>query len=52
MYYPEIDMDIRLNVPKTRQRIISKLTTGLGYLFYHEHEISPELLPKTQIDKR
>lgn len=44
MYYPEIDVDIRLNAPKAHQRIISKLTATLGHLFYHEHEISLEPL--------
>jgi hypothetical protein len=51
MYYPEIDVDIRLNAPKAHQRIISKLTASLGHLFYHEHEISLEPLPETQIDE-
>lgn len=40
-----------INAPKEHQRIISKLTTGLGILFYHEGSIELEPLPKTMIDE-
>ncbi len=51
MYYPETISDMGINAPKAHQRIISKLTASLGHLFYHEHEISLEPLPETQIDE-
>ena len=51
MYYPESTLDTGINAPKAHQRIISKLTTSLGHLFYHQHEISLEPLPETQIDE-
>ena len=51
MYYPENDVDIQLNAPEAHQSIISKLTAGLGHLFYHKHEISLESLLETQIDE-
>lgn len=40
-----------INAPKEHQRIISKLTTGLGILFYHEGSIELEPLPETMIDE-
>ena len=51
MYYPESALEMGINAPKAHQRIISKLTTGLGYLFYQQHEITLEPLPETQIDE-
>ena len=51
MYYPESALEMGINAPKSHQRIISKLTTGLGYLFYQKHEITLEPLPETQIDE-
>lgn len=51
MYYPESTLEIGINAPKAHQRIISKLTASLGHLFYHQHEISLEPLPETQIDE-
>ena len=51
MYYPEIISDTGINAPKAHQRTISKLTASLGHLFYHEHKISLEPLPETQIDE-
>ena len=51
MYYPDSALEIGINAPKAHQRIISKLTTGLGYLFYQKHEITLEPLPETQIDE-
>ena len=51
MYYPESALEMGINAPKAHQRIISKLTTGLGHLYYHQHEIDLEPLPETQIDE-
>lgn len=51
MYYPENILEMGINAPKEHQRVISKLTTGLGYLFYMEHSIALEPLPETQIDE-
>jgi len=51
MYYPESILDTGINAPKAHQRIISKLTASLGHLFYHQHEITLEPLPETQIDE-
>ena len=55
MYYPETAFemgrsDVSVNAPKAHQRVISKLTASLGHLFYHQHEITLEPLPETQID--
>lgn len=51
MYYPESTFEMGINAPKAHQRIISKLTASLGYLFYREHGITLEPLPETQIDE-
>lgn len=51
MYYPESVLEVRINAPKAHQRIISKLTASLGHLYYHQHKISLEPLPETQIDE-
>ena len=51
MIFPEELLDVRINAPKEHQRIISKLTTGLGVLFYHEGSIDLEPLPETMIDE-
>ena len=51
MYYPESVLEMGINAPKAHQRIISKLTASLGHLFYHEHDITLEPLPETQIDE-
>ena len=51
MYDPTSILEMGINAPKAHQRIISKLTASLGYLFYHEHQISLEPLPETQIDE-
>jgi len=40
-----------INAPKEHQRIISKLTTGLGVLYYREKRIALEPLPETMIDE-
>ncbi len=51
MYFPETTLEMGINAPKEHQRVISKLTTGLGLLFYLEHKIALEPLPETQIDE-
>jgi len=51
MIFPEEWIDLSINAPKEHQRIISKLTTGLGVLFYHECSIDLEPLPETMIDE-
>lgn len=51
MIFPEQLMEMGINAPKEHQRIISKLTTGLGILFYHEGSIELEPLPETMIDE-
>lgn len=51
MIFPEQLTEIGINAPKEHQRIISKLTTGLGILFYHEGSIELEPLPETMIDE-
>lgn len=37
--------------PFDHQRIIAKLTMGLGVLFHYEHRIALEPLPETMIDE-
>jgi Uma2 family endonuclease len=44
-------LEIAVNAPKEHQRIISKLNTGLGLLYYREGKISLEPLPETMIDE-
>ncbi len=51
MVFPETLIEMRINAPKPHQRIISKLTTGLGYLFYRQRKIPIEPLPETMIDE-
>jgi hypothetical protein len=34
MHYPESSLEIGINAPKAHQRIIGKLMTRLGHLFY------------------
>ena len=51
MIFPEQLIDIGINAPKEHQRIISKLTTGLGSLYYQQHKIDLEPLPETMIDE-
>ncbi len=51
MYFPETTLERSINAPKEHQRVISKLTTGLGVLFYLEKTIELEPLPETQIDE-
>jgi Uma2 family endonuclease len=51
MYYPESILEMGIIAPKAHQRIIGKLMTRLGHLFYNIHQISLEPLPETQIDE-
>lgn len=51
MLFPEQLIDMGINAPKEHQRIISKLTTGLGSLYYQEQKIDLEPLPETMIDE-
>lgn len=51
MIFPEQLIDMGINAPKEHQRIISKLTTGLGSLYYQQHKIDLEPLPETMIDE-
>ena len=39
-----------VNAPKEHQRIIGKLMTGLGNLYYHDSKIPYEPFPETMID--
>lgn len=42
--------DMSVYGPKAHQRVISKLNSGLGPLFYREHTIKLEPLPETMLD--
>ena len=48
MLFPEQLINIGINAPKEHQRIISKLTTGLGSLYYQEQKIDLEPLLRTR----
>ncbi len=56
MYFPTINPlslvneDLGVWAPVDHQRVIAKLTTGLGMLFYHEKRIHLEPLPETMLD--
>jgi Uma2 family endonuclease len=51
MTYANQHSEMVVNAPKEHQRIISKLNTGLGVLYYHQGKISLEPLPETMIDE-
>lgn len=57
MYFPSIanpptvGEDQRVWAPADHQRVIAKLTTGLGVLFYREKTIRLEPLPETMLDE-
>lgn len=51
MYLTEELTSMGINAPKPHQRVISKLTTGLGALYYLEKKINLEPLPETMIDE-
>lgn len=43
--------DMGVNAPMDHQRVISKLTVGLGKLFYYDKRIALEPLPETMLDE-
>lgn len=49
MFEPQIIMGV--NAPKSHQRIITKLITGLGHLYYTLGQIPYEPFPETMIDE-
>ncbi len=51
MYFPETMTEMGINAPKAHQRVISKLNTALGTLFYVDSKIKLEPLPETMIDE-
>jgi Uma2 family endonuclease len=56
MYFPSVNPllvneDQGVWAPVDHQRVISKLTVGLGVLFYREKTISLEPLPETMLDE-
>lgn len=51
MLHSEHLLDNVIVAPKEHQRVISKLNTGLGILFYKEKSIELEPLPETMIDE-
>lgn len=57
MYFPPltppspVHEDLGVWAPADHQRVIAKLTTGLGVLFYHEKRIRLEPLPETMLDE-
>lgn len=51
MFFPEQLINVEIHAPRAHQRIISKLTTGLGVLYYREKRIALEPLPETMIDE-
>ncbi|GAB4027687.1 hypothetical protein [Spirosoma gilvum] len=57
MYFPPltppslVGEDQGVWAPADHQRIIAKLTTGLGVLYYHQKRISLEPLPETMLDE-
>lgn len=46
-----VNDDQGVYAPFAHQRIIAKLTTGLGMLYHYEHRIALEPLPETMIDE-
>lgn len=56
MYFPStgpslVNEDQGVWAPVDHQRIISKLTVGLGVLYYREKSIALEPLPETMLDE-
>ncbi len=45
------DDEMAVYGPRDHQRVIAKLTTGLGLLYYREKTISLEPLPETMLDE-
>ncbi|GAB3916400.1 hypothetical protein GCM10028804_02650 [Larkinella terrae] len=50
-HLPFVSEEIAIYGPKAHQRIISKLNSGLGPLFYHERQITLEPLPETMLNE-
>lgn len=48
--FAQVNDDMSVYGPKAHQRIISKLNSGLGPLFYREHSIQLEPLPETMLN--
>jgi Uma2 family endonuclease len=48
---PTVHEDYGVWAPSDHQRIIAKLTMGLGVLYYREQQISLEPLPETMLDE-
>lgn len=57
MYHPIsanslfVNDDMNVYGPKAHQRIISKLNSGLGHLFYHQQTLRLEPLPETMLNE-
>ena len=57
MYHPHFDGpmilhdDMATYAPRIHQRVIAKLTAGLGYLYYQEKRINLEPLPETMVNE-
>ena len=51
MIFPEQLIEMGINAPKEHQRVIRKLTTGLGNLDYYQQQIPLEPLPETMLDE-
>lgn len=57
MYFPSVapsslaQEDVGVWAPVDHQRVIAKLMTGLGILFYRQKAISLEPLPETMLDE-
>lgn len=48
--FAQVNDDMGVYGPKAHQRVISKLNSGLGPLFYREHTIQLEPLPETMLN--
>lgn len=51
MIFPEQLIETGINAPKEHQRVISKLTTGSGSLYYQQQQIALEPVPETMLDE-
>lgn len=51
MIFPDQLTDMGIIAPKEHQRVISKLTTGLGTFYYQQRKIALEPLPETMLDE-
>ena len=57
MYHPKFDGPLLLHddmgtyAPRIHQRIISKLTAGLGHMYFQEKTLALEPLPETMVDE-